>query len=421
MSNIWFPIKESLDTILTDEKITENHGWYKNNKQSSGSFNVVDTYTYGPEKRSVRYSLNPHYYIERTSDAEGRTLILGSNRMKYSPKMIKTHKNNEKNWRLASEHNLSPHLFYYGYYKNGTTRLTQRQPSGNSLERVFDHIHLCIISEGYDMDLASFYSNGKNRKYATPPQGWTEIESQSNPGTYYWHNALTNKTKLIPDKFRILTDGDKIIADQLVKLLQKTSTIMNTVCFDLKSANSVINIRRDIVSNEKIYEVKLIDWDADWCVSYNMLKSKKDASLAKLSGLISTVFMANQFLKYSNWNIFQSYFAEKQYTNLMKKGDSFYRQPLLASLKTMFCSRMKADEDIAYETMTMHYQKDEINHIIRGDTRNFKKKCNSIYDELWKRCLLLIHGPTPALIQGGKKTKKRKKKRKKRKSKKLLK
>ena len=153
-----------------------------------------------------------------------------------------------------------------------------------------------------------------------------------------------------------------------------------------------------------------------------MLKSKKDASLAKLSGLISTVFMANQFLKYSDWNIFQSYFAEKQYNNLMKKGDSFYRQPLLASLKTMFCSRMKANEDNAYETMTTHYQKDEINHIIGGDTRNFKKNCDSIFDVLWRRCLLLIPGPTPALIQGGKKTKKRKKTKKKRKkSKKLLK
>ena len=89
MSNIWFPIKESLNAILTDAGIHD--GWYKNDKQSSGSFNVVDTYTSGPEKRSVRYSLEPHYYIERTPDVEGRVLILGPKKNILNEQLIKSH------------------------------------------------------------------------------------------------------------------------------------------------------------------------------------------------------------------------------------------------------------------------------------------------------------------------------------------
>jgi hypothetical protein len=363
----WFPIEEDLDEIKKKTNYNSNHGWRLVN-EINGAFNRVKTYIGSDQSKiSIRTSMKPVYYLG------AENVLYNANFIPFTEEEKQEVINNKKNWHSASQHKISPELYYYGYYKGRT---------GSVRKKRFTEIHLCIISQGYDTDLETYYDDLKKTLYRGV--------RQPNP------------------EARTLSDTDKYIADQLVQLLQKTTKEMGTICFDLKPANCVINT--------STYEVKLIDWDEDWCKSYNFL-TKKDKSIAKLTGLLSTVFMANQFLRWSGWNIFAAYFTEKKYNSLLKEGDTFYRRPLIPSLKTLYCSPMKTTKGSGNRVMTLNYQFTHIEPLFDGEKslpdegsdvktkRLFKKKCNKIFELLWERTLLLKENVTYESTMGGGKTK----------------
>lgn len=412
----WFTIYNSLEDIKEQFGFTTKLGWTQKGITRSGSNNIVRTYIKKDEKISIRETIEPVFLVK---DAR---IVLNTQFGLLTEKEKQEEINNRENWRLASEYSLSPKLYNYVYFKK------QQDRCGNS------QIFVCVISEGYSIDLETYYEDKSNYEYSPPPNGWKAAESTTGNGIY-WYNKTSNESKFPEEKFRILSRNDKKIAGQLVKLLQKTSTIMKTICFDLKPANCVINI--------ETYEVKLIDWDVDWCTQYNFINQKHDKSLAKLTGLLSTMFMANQFLKWVGWNIFAEYFAEKKYKSLLKESDSFYRRPLIPSLKTLYCSSLKVNHDTGYQLMAIHYQMDKIKPLFNNDNaplkkeikipwqnnrknseppteRLFKKKCDSIFDLFWERTLLLTENTKYVQVTvGGKKrgkrtkTRRRKTKRKK--------
>jgi len=420
----WFTPAKSLNAIKTQVNITPENNWNKVGQPKSGSYNTVNMFVknFNPNNKiSIRTSTDPIYIIEPKTNT-----IYNEFGDPVTTKEKKEALQNKSNWEQASVHKLSPKLFYYGYFK---------QPGFFEGTNV-DKIYLCVISEGFSSDLSSYYRNPKNIVYKEPPQGWikrvstssTSIETKErDSGELYWWNPLTKKKKFLEEKHRILSKTDINIANQLVNLLQKTASVMNVLCFDLKPQNCVINTTT--------HEVKLIDWDADWCVSFDFLKinprSKKDKSIGKLSGLISTVFMANQFLKWSGWNIFAKYFSEKSYKKLLTSSDSFYRRPLIPSLKTLFCNRVFVSGSTkkgnkwwsGNQIMTMHYQLEAVKEadptINRGGKEKFQKKCNKIFDVLWGKTKNLTdtikYVPSPTPGGGGKKIRKYKTRKRKRK------
>lgn len=384
----WFVPAESLNAIKNLVNITPENNWNKVGEPKSGSFNTVNFFVENVNpnnKKSIRTSTNPIYMIEPKTNT-----IYNEFGTPVTTKEKKEALRNKSNWEQASIHKLSPELFYYGYFKQ--TGLFK----GINVYKIY----LCVISEGFTSDLSSYYRNPENIVYKDPPQGWVKRVSTArhliphglgiDRGELHWWNPQTATRIKIEEKHRILSKTDIHIANQLINLLQKTAATMNVLCFDLKAANCVIDT--------STYEVKLIDWDADWCIQYDFLKSKtynkKDKSIGKLSGLISAVFMANQFLKWNNWNIFAKYFSDETYKTLLTPTDAFYRRPLIPSLKTLFCSPMDNGEGKSgNQIMTMHYQKLVVEEagmdISNMNAKQFKKKCRNIFDVLWKKTKIL--------------------------------
>ena len=120
----------------------------------------------------------------------------------------------ENNWVVAHKHNLSPALYFYGYVTRSAN------PS---------RLYLCAISEAFDSDLFDFY----NDDYPT-----ADGATQANI--------------------------DIMVRTQLTNLFDKLAR-MGMLCFDIKPGNTVINYK-EYIQGVKPLTVKLIDWDADWCL-----------------------------------------------------------------------------------------------------------------------------------------------------------
>ena len=167
----------------------------------------------------------------------------------------------KKNWISAAKNNLCPEIYYYGYYKR--------------LDNNVNFLYSIMISEAYDMDLHSYYNIFNNAGY---------------------------KSKMTGN----LSDTDIYIAQQLIDLINKISSKMFLICFDIKPSNCVINISTN--------DVKLIDWDGDWCHNYKLLLNKRGPdSQTKNIGLISLILMANHFYSWCRWNIFSYYFNDNMH------------------------------------------------------------------------------------------------------------
>lgn len=261
------------------------------------------------------------------------------------------------NWVTAAKLGLSPPLLFYGY----VTIPAVHTWAG------YNGKYLCAVSEGFDMDLLTFYENrtkGNN-----------------------WAKGATN-----------LLQWDIIIREQLSVLLTKLSqSPLFLICFDIKPMNCVINFGKDADS----INVKLIDWDGDWCRKYDMLKKGAGgiAPLAKFTGLMSQIIMANHFWMYPiHFNIFSKFFT--------KNRDKL--EQIKDSLRVLFCNEKSTD----YILMAKHYFQ------LRVDD------CQQLFEILFKRCFELngtssgAGGKTPRVIGttllGGKRKKYKKRRRTKR-------
>ena len=206
----------------------------------------------------------------------------------------------EKNWVFAHQHNLSPALYFYGYVAS----------SANP-----PRLYLCAISEAFDSDLFDFYSD-----------------------VYPTANGATQ------------AGIDIMVRTQLTNLFNELAR-MGMLCFDIKPGNTVINYKEYILSKGvKPLTVKLIDWDADWCLSQKGLAKRLGLGAGKLReyyGLLMQIVMAIFFYGYFNNNIFADYFRKTLLT-----GNSRVDLNVYSSLGDLFC---QSKEDIYFQHMASHY------------------------------------------------------------------
>lgn len=180
------------------------------------------------------------------------------------------------------------------------------------------------------------------------------------------------------------------------------STRLNMICFDIKPENTVVkkNIDGSIT-------VKLIDWDADWCIKYdNLLKSRQLGGInAKNISLIMQMIMAYFFIDRFDNNIFASYFQ-----TIKQDFEENYE-----SMKILFCSEGK------------HFQETAKHYFHLDD----EKTCEQTFDIIFEKTTgidvnpIAKRRPQPSgefpskkPKMGGRKTRKQRKSKKQRKTKK---
>ena len=263
--------------------------------KNSGSFNIVMTYiTDDADKIAIRTS--KQFIFERgplpNMQLEINPLVLGDT---HEDDFLEQVEQSKKNWINASNYDLCPKIYYFGYYKKQIQNTDRYE------------LYFTIVSKAYDTDLYSYYNNKK-------------------------YTGYENK------QYDTLSTSDKDIALQLVDLLNKTSSKMKLICFDIKPQNCVINV----ITNE----VRLIDWDGDWCQDFsNILKSTGADSQRDNINLINQIVMANHFYTHCKWNIFAYYFNYKiGRKNLLEKKDA---------LSELFCNL----PHVSYQFMAKHYFK----------------------------------------------------------------
>jgi len=286
---------------------------------ASGSFNINCNYnTSEGNKLSFRYSKESFFYVTKNqSHPKGKNYSINVNPDILEGKSKKTFldelNKSKKNWLTASRLNLSPEVYFYGYIK---IRLDS-QTYG---------LHPVIISKAYDMDLSTYYLRGPGKQNMSKQQ---------------------------------LQDNDESIASQLIYLLQELHTKMGLICYDIKPANSVIDIETK--------EVRLIDWDADWCQEYPFLKVKSDDRQDNNTAILSHILMANHFYTMGR-NIFCNYFQNNLH-NIYGRNTIFEKY---GALEELFCRSLltKSDSMSMYQFMSDHY--------FHLDIRD----CNELFEQL---------------------------------------
>jgi len=280
---IWDKVKYMPNLTAIQQKYlmpAGNDKLYQKLHEWSGTFNTVTIYMTDKGKK-IAYRVGKDYF-KRNCEVNKMLIADGNSVAEY----VSVLNQSIENIVDASKHNISPTVYYVGLmniYKNDNND---------------EYQYIVQISEAYDMDLKEYYANDK---------------------------YTTNTT---------LTTDDIFIRDQLISLLQNTSDKLSLICFDIKPPNCVINI------NTK--EVKLIDWDADWCQKYDKLLRSPDGDedRGKID-LLNIIIMANHFYIYCKYNIFYSYLQEH-----IKEAD-------IESLKKLFCESTNGD----YEFMSRYYFK----------------------------------------------------------------
>ena len=272
------------------------------------------------------------------------------------------------NWEKASELGLSPRLYFYGY-------VTQGQPIGTT-----QRWYLCIISDAYTTDLDAFYRPRSER--------WG-----GRVGSYRRGKALN--------------DVDLKIRSQLSELLIKVSTEMGLICFDLKPLNCVIKYEnnkneqgRSISGSINIdsIDVKLIDWDSDWCNKKYMFQA--NPTNAVLAGWISQIVMANMFYDRVKWNIFSLYF--KQLHELKTNTYLGVDQAKLDSWRMATSSANNSSNSTVTKLSTIFCQDENrgnyltmVNHYLDANIPNKDgRMCYTYFNTTFMRNSTLLYGST---------------------------
>lgn len=311
-----------------------------------GTANIVSSYTFSDGRKiAVRKSKSSTFIVNSNGDVRPLYQMHDYDNRDEFVKDINTTK---LNWTKAVRAEIAPEMYFYGYIKVPIS-------NGNQLYQV-------MISRGYDTDLYAYYNDPSY-------QGYRNKQS------------------------RELTENDINIAKQLISLLHKSHADLKIICFDIKPHNCVINISDDGV------EVKLIDWDGDWCNDFSGLldSTGADTQIPNID-ILSQIVMANHFFMPANlgcgWNIFSKYFSNNM--------DNSYGRDVFSdkhkALTHLFCEL----KDTEYVMMARHYFK-----------LNNGMSCPDMLKEMIERCKLL-KPPSNILQQsitarGGRNTKKTRK------------
>lgn len=149
----------------------------------------------------------------------------------------------------AIKHNISPRVYYFGNIS------------------INDTIHRFCVFESYNMSLCKFIRRNK---------------------------AITLLDTLL--YYQNIQDINDDIVNQLEELVDKTLR-QNIVYYDMKPENVVINFEKT-----KNIELKIIDWDSDFCVEEDFVSKDEYKECAKfLMMFIMTAYM-NNYLKNKMFN-----------------------------------------------------------------------------------------------------------------------
>jgi hypothetical protein len=315
-----FPVYSS----IVDHYIPSRY--YDRTNTNSGSNNTVNTFKLKqhlnpdknfPKKLSVRLAHYETFYYDEDDDK----MKLYNSDGEDIEDTIKELEQSEFNWKKSSEYGISPKIYFYDYVIVNNSK----------------GLYLAIISEGYDTNLQEYYNNENN---------------ENNQGFFNKYGGE-------------LTNNDINIANQLNALFNTMHNKLKIICFDIKPANCVINLHTN--------EVKLIDWDGDWCKNYErILSGRGDTSQNPNISILSKIIMANQFYNDlgsgCSWNIFSDYFLNNLYGEY-GMGDQLAERE--AALEYLFCKL----KDSEYMRMARHYFgfDDSV-------------KCEYIFKKLFKRC-----------------------------------
>ena len=372
----WFPIEESLTTCLISAGMDKGE-WKRYKTSHKGANNTIFYYKNNADhRRTVRIAKHMKFYLFQKNNR-----ITYEYQEEVTQQDKKKQQQDERGWKLASQHDISPELYFYGYYKNEGD--ISYEVDGNTETAIWT-LNLCIISKTYDMDLDEYYKDKGNFDYVAPPSGWVE---KIHDGKKFWAKVGGRWTAAYPEtKYRILTDADKKISKQLAVLLYKSAKYAGIACFDLKALNCVIDV--------KTLEVRLIDWDSDLCRPYEGIKS---THIAGMVGLVSLVFLANSFLIYQSFNIFAEYFTKGEYTEKVVGGGVGIGTSLVDSLGDVYCNKKFRSQ---ISKMFFHYIWKETNYFdslipdirTRNEDLEFDRKCKDIFRKLWERSKVLTEG-----------------------------
>lgn len=288
-----------------------------------GTVNSVSSYILSDGRKiSVRKSKASTFTVKSNGDV---TPLYEMNRYDNRDEFVKDINTTKLNWTKAVRAEIAPEMYFYGYIK-------VPKPSGNQLYHV-------MISRGYDTDLYYYYNDQSYQGY---------------------RNKLTMS----------LTPNDINIAEQLILLLHKSHADLKIICFDIKPQNCVINISDDGV------DVKLIDWDGDWCNDFSGLldSTGTDTQIPNID-ILSQIIMANHFFMPATfgcgWNIFSRYFSNNM--------DNRYGRDVISDKKEALTHLFCVIEDTQYKMMAHHYFK------LKADMN-----CPDMLTEMIERCKMLI-------------------------------
>ncbi len=252
----------------------------------------------------------------------------------------------KNNWLIANQKNLCPKIYFYGFVKKS------------------NQLYSLMVSESYQADMLKYYTKGNGRKLI-----------------YYSKDAKN-------------FDSNSAIASQLSELLSGVSA-MQLICFDIKPPNAVINENEDGTHN-----VKLIDWDADWCQNYNNVLRTRDTSVAlnQQINIINNLVMASLFYEQVGYNIYYDY-IQKNYFNgyVFNENGTVENSPQYEALKHLYC-KMNSPEGgkNQFYFMGKHYLHSE-------------EECGELFDKIVKiastiRPKLSVHNKLQELLFSGGKT-----------------
>ena len=202
--------------------------------------------------------------------------------------------------KRASDAKLSPHVYYIGF----ANFKTETGP---------DEYKVVQISKAYEMNLDNYYFSVS--------AGWIDYDE----------------------------DNNENISDQIIDLLHKMIYELNIVCVDIKPQNCVINAEP--------LDVKLIDWDADFCKDSRSVGT--DDSNKDLTLILLVILMANHLYK-DLTNIFYDFVKENVTINNID------------ALSALFCNKNYVTTVAANSTLTL-YQRISLNYFVKtryniGDT-----------------------------------------------------
>lgn len=310
-------LENNISLFTVEELVEKANLQIPHIQQTSGSYNNVYIFQVknSDQKTSLRISKDWHFYMIKGDNTKYfcneifiHNKVSGTNNIyEKISQFLFENENSKKNWLTANELELCPEIFFYGYVKR-------------EINDAF-YFFPVILSEAYDTNIYDYYLNGQGRAY-----------------------RIQNREM----------NNDIIIENSIINILNRMVENMSMICYDIKPGNCVLKFKKNTQYVE-IEDVKLIDWDGDWCYREKTItKGNKNDQIFVIPLLISIMFMANHFLITLNWNIFHGWFQSP----VPDVSEMSYEEMYYGSMKEYFCKPNKE-----YNKMALHYFSEKLRNL----------------------------------------------------------